>query len=159
LAIEWKSTTIQYGTKLVTLPTTPIHPKPGKSLSPELLLVGHGEDGLHNGLPTQASAGKLGVEAGPEPMTLQGAEYGYASFGAVNGFSGGGVFNATGDIVGVFTGTRGVKDPKTGAQGPAFLNLTRLLGMKGTPRLQGWLKDPDTPILNRGDLWYQVARR
>lgn len=144
LAIEWKRAREQHGAHVVDLPRIVTIPRPSHRLSKELVLIGHPE-----GQPTQAAVGYLVRQAGPNPHTLRGTEYSYATFAATPGFSGGGVFNDRGEIVGVLRGPRRY-DPNTGVGGMAFLDLGRSAQlirlakygfMRPCERIWSWLAD------------------
>lgn len=125
LAIEWTNTTKGWGEHIVTLPRNVDIPKPGTSMSAELLVVGHPWGANFMGQATQASVGTLVAQMAPHPETQAGTEYGYASFTALSGFSGGGVFNDKGQLVGVLHGARYVKSKPNQPTGPCFLDLGR----------------------------------
>ncbi|MGD2064366.1 MAG: trypsin-like peptidase domain-containing protein [Nitrospirota bacterium] len=127
VAIEWKNAVELEDTDVsaVKLPRIPEIPQPSRTFTSELLLVGHPHDSQAQGEPTQASAGKLTRQRGPHPETLTGDAYGYATFGATFGFSGGGVFNSRGQIIGVLKGSR-LPHARTGVGGMAFLDLGRV---------------------------------
>lgn len=114
------------GQSVVRFPRPVFIPRPSTSLSRELLMVGHPYDTKNQGEPTQASAGRLYGQEAPS-LEDAGDHYGYAAFGAKHGFSGGGVFNADGKIVGVLIGGKATPNTKTGQVGTAFLQLGKVL--------------------------------
>jgi len=123
--IKWNSAS---ASNQVKLPRIPIMPKPGFFFSNELLLIGHPDDSSKQGEPTQACAFKLVQAKGPNPQNVTDANnpdtYGYGEFGfaAGDGFSGGGVFNELGELIGLLKGN-GVGVPGMNANNFAFLNL------------------------------------
>jgi hypothetical protein len=156
LSIEWKNAVPASVADLyvVKLPRVPEIPQPSRTLTSELLLVGHPQGSSQQGEPTQASAGRLTRQQGPHPNTLTGDAYGYASFGASVGFSGGGVFNTKGKIVGVLKGVRAYHTP-TGIGGMAFVDLGRVADLTHPSkdpkrgRISRWLQG--LPIRKPGD--------
>jgi hypothetical protein len=159
LAIEWKNASTKELAKIVTLPLIPIPPNPGFRMSKELLLVGHPYDTNNQGEPTQATVASLKLQRGPNPYSMDGNGYGYADFSARSGFSGGGVFNDQGEIVGILSGKRNTPDPRVGAKGVAFVDLGCLADDiersdhgfgPGSRRIRNWLAGgspwlPDDP--------------
>lgn len=162
LVIEWKHTLNLYGHDAVLgLPRPPVFPKPSTQLSPELLAIGHYMyDGKNYRCePAQATAGKLLLQYGPYHMTMKGSEYNYASFAPeLTGFSGGGVFNDKGHLVGVYSGAMSSAD----AQRMNLLGSTSFLDLgqsaKKFPgsRLANWVNNPSAPpgqkLLREGDV-------
>ncbi len=120
LGIEWKN--MESGAtssiRLVTLPRLPVRPTASKSFSKEVLLIGNPWFTKEKSEPAQASAGILREEQGPNSLTGHGDEYGYANLAALSGFSGGGVYNEAGKIIGVLKGSKP-------GHGMCFLNLGR----------------------------------
>jgi hypothetical protein len=123
LLIKWND--INAG--VVTLPRIPVMPNPGQEFSSEMLLIGHPQDSQDQGEPTQACAFRLLRERGPNPTTGDGVSYGYGEFNFTKGegFSGGGVFNDKGQLVGLLKGSPGdtLRDKGILANHFAFLNL------------------------------------
>lgn len=122
LRIEWKphliSTHPDYpGIELVKLPRKVRIPKPSRKFSNELLVIGYPWHTAGQGEPAQGIVGKKLMEKGPHILG-GGDDYGYVEWiGAkVGGWSGGGVFNESGEIIGVLKG----QNPKGEI---AFLNL------------------------------------
>ncbi len=145
LLIKWNSPSP------VKLPRIPVFPKMAFVPKPpdELLLVGHPDDATtKQGEPTQACAFKLVESIGPNPSNignkLTDDVYGFGEFNFTRGegFSGGGVFNQQGELVGLLKGN-GVGVPKMTANNFAFLNLGACSGkMMNDPkrgRLFQWL--------------------
>jgi len=163
LEIDWKSRDLIAGTntQVVTLPRIPMIPRPGRRLSTQLVLIGHPWDTSSEGEPTQATVGNLNRQWGPNPYTEKGQEYGYASFCAFRGFSGGGIFNDAGELVGILSGEPKNYSPLFAA-GKAFLELGSLASKKRTwkhgkeeftkpvsDRIRSWFSD--APPLNNQD--------
>lgn len=125
----------------VKLPRIPDFPKPGFVFSDEMLLVGHPDDPKTiQGQETQACAFKLVKTRGPNPSNvgdpITDDVYGYGEFGFTrgDGFSGGGVFNDKGEIVGLLKGN-GVGVPGMNPNNFCFLNLGLAAGkMQNDPR-------------------------
>lgn len=114
---------------VVKLPRVPVFPKMGTNLTNELLLIGHPDEfSTNQGEPTQACAFKLFKESGPNPQTGKGDVYGYGEFNFTRGagFSGGGVFNEQGELVGILSGTAGNTIPGLTSKHFAFLKLNRI---------------------------------
>ena len=159
LAIEWKSATeSDGGVKIVKLPRIPTLPKPGITMSTELLMIGHplSTDSKNpQGEPTQVSPGTLTKQGGPNPLNLLGNAYTYATFFPRTGFSGGGVFNDKGELVGVFKGSRQIKDEKSGAYGPCFLDLGRAKDNAATRTIAGQTRT--RPTCERLRRWFADA--
>jgi hypothetical protein len=158
LFVGWDAamvTTDGAGNKALSLPRPPILPPPGRTLTSELLLVGHPWHDPYDSGPTQATTGGRVVEDGPNPASGQGNEYGYASFQQEGGFSGGGVFNENGELVGVLKGTSANNQPT----GVGFVNLGR--GVDAFPKdhdlLRSWLTNPGAPLIQPGD-YYVLAK-
>ena len=120
LRIEWTTiTTRASGLRTVSLPRRPDFPVPSNKVkqNDEVVVVGHPwTDGVSMGEVTQASAGIVTKADGPFPGTTSGIEFTYSTIIGRTGFSGAGVFNKDGHIVGVYKGS----DPGLGV---AFLNL------------------------------------
>jgi len=148
LAIEWKNTVEYEGKLAVRLPRIPVIPQPSRIFTAELLSVGHPWDEQRQGEPTQASPGILRRQEGPNPETLSGNSCAYAGFNVTYGFSGGGVFNSHGQIVGIMLGARLIYDSRTGAGGTAFLRLSSV-AEQGL-RINRWFQ-PGLPIRMRED--------
>jgi hypothetical protein len=143
-----------YGTKVATFPRAVDPPRPGTTISQELIMIGHPD-----GSPTLGMTGKLLKQMGPHPDSGQGQDYGYVSFQDlknVGGFSGSGVFNNAGDIVGVFKGTAGPNVPTDLIGKPAFLDLGQAAKAKGTDRLKQWFQGQSS-LIRQGDIL--VGRR
>lgn len=138
----------------VKLPRLPDFARPGFVFSNEMLMIGH-PDNLTTvqGEETQACAFKLVKTNGPNPQNIGDPitddVYGYGEFGFTrgDGFSGGGIFNDQGEVVGLLKGSG------TGVTGMnpnnfCFLNLGLAAGkMQNDPRrgrLRLWFdgKDP-----------------
>ena len=110
LRIEWKSHLISthpdfQGVKLVKLPRKVSIPKPSRKFSNELLVIGYPWHTAWQGEPAQGIVGTKIREKGPHILG-GGDDYGYVRWlGAkVGGWSGGGVFNEAGEIIGVLKG-------------------------------------------------------
>jgi trypsin-like peptidase len=106
--------------------------------SGEVILISHPKE-----QPTQASVGKVTNKTGPHPESGTGTDYGYATFFATDGSSGGGVFNEDGQIVGVLKGR--------GPSGNAFLNLGQVAARSPKSRIAAWIKTPGVPPVFSGD--------
>jgi hypothetical protein len=106
LLIKWSSVS---ASNTVHLPRVPVFPKLSPSHSDEMILIGHPDDSSGQGEPSQACAFKLVKQRGPNPYNNQGDWFSYGDFGfsVATGFSGGGVFNDAGDLVGLMSGTPG----------------------------------------------------
>jgi len=152
LRIEWKSHLVStredaLGVRFVTLPRKVFIPEPSRRFTDELLLIGypHRSSGPIEGEPAQAVAGEKIEEKGPHPGG-GGEDYGYAQFMRMEaGWSGGGVFNEQGRIIGVLKG----KDLKDRT---AFLNLSQAAEKTIVPnnpdaggRLNSWLNAAHEP--------------
>jgi len=114
-AIEWtefKPSDAVAGLKIVEVPRQIHFPPPSGVPTKHTVLIAHPQ-----GEGTQASVGAHIKVFGPNPITQSGTDYGYATFEATTGSSGGGVFNESGEIIGVLKGTM------PGQPGVAFLNL------------------------------------
>jgi hypothetical protein len=109
----------------IQLPRKPSLPKPGFVFTNELLLVGHPDGSGGQGEPTQGCAFKLVKTGGPNPQTGQGDSfcYGEFTFSSGSGFSGGGVFNENGELVGLLKGSPGNTISGLKPNNFAFLNL------------------------------------
>jgi hypothetical protein len=122
LRIEWKPHLISThqdfpGAKLVKLPRKVRIPKPSRKFSNELLVIGYPWHTQGQGEPAQGIVGTKIREKGPHTLG-GGDDYGYVEWlgSKVGGWSGGGVFNEEGEIIGVLKG----QNP---AGEIAFLNL------------------------------------
>jgi hypothetical protein len=130
------------GMKTVKLPRRPDFPVPSGNVKQgdEVVAVGHPwTDAATMGEVSQGTAGVVSKVDGPKPGTTSGIEFTYSSMMGRTGFSGAGVFNKAGEIVGVYQG----RDPSLGV---AFVNLSlaaasfNVSSMKPTsPRLRQWL--------------------
>ncbi len=121
--IKWNSVS---SSNQVKLPRIPVMPKHGFVFSKELLMIGHHDDSKNQGEPTQACAFKLVKDKGPNPVnqtdpnTADTYGYGELGFSAVFGFSGGGVFNEQGELIGL------VKGDSVGVAGVPRINIVFL---------------------------------
>ena len=102
--IKWNSVS---AANTVQLPRTPVLPKPSFIFTDEMLLIGHPDDSKGQGEETQGCAFKVVKTNGPNPQNGQGDAFGYGDFGFSrgDGFSGGGVFNDKGELVGLLKGS------------------------------------------------------
>lgn len=108
----------------------------GRSLSDELLLIGHPWHTTYDCEPTQASAGaKIAERAKFQPEHATDF-YAYAWLSAKRGSSGGGVYNTSMELVGVLKGN----SPQS--SGTAFLNVGAVVDakIKGTDLLQSFMR-------------------
>jgi hypothetical protein len=135
------------GLKLVGVPRLPAPARPSRIMTSDVLLVAHPD-----GEPTQASAGTLTEQFGPNPVTGRGLDYAYSSFSLTAGSSGGGVFNTSGEIVGVLKGFL-LK------HGHGFLNLARVADNLPQSRIAQWLSqgDPRKPGDPKENVAFKVA--
>lgn len=151
LRIEWYKVKKTNGQETVSLPEVPDIPNLGrlsKGKGDEVLLVGHPWGANSVSEPKQASAGIVSVAGAPHPKESTGNTFSYASFAAGTGMSGGGVFNKSGEIIGLLQGVRYKAHEKTGASGNAFLNLATVANTTKTnqqgksayesPRIRQW---------------------
>ncbi|OKP95482.1 hypothetical protein [Paenibacillus sp. P46E] len=169
IVIEWKNTLNLYGQDMVIdLPRPPVIPKPSPQLSAELISLGHYMYDVTTPKcePTQATVGKLLKEHGPYYFTLKGTEYNYASFAPeLSGFSGGGIFNKYGDIVGVYSGRLSDVNAKMlSLEGStSFLDLGQCAKKLPESRLADWFNNPSKPpsqtLLRKGDSNQSAAFR
>ncbi len=152
LAVKWLNTTTSHGYNVVKLPRPVQIPLPSTQLSREVLLVGHPWNGKQQGQATHASAGAVTAMFARD-FQGKGNEYSYATISSTYGFSGGGVFNTDGGIVGVLKGVPSQADPKMRSWGSAFLDLGASIRYldRNYPsrvfRLRNWVKDRGAPFL------------
>jgi hypothetical protein len=150
LAIEWTELAADPGGNFVEVPRFPVS-KPGSRIfSREVVLIGHPIEVVGHPPPqvmsdvetAQASAGIVTNQLGPNPQTNQGSSYSYAGFAGEFGMSGGGVFNASGNIIGVLKGF----NPGLGV---CFLNLGEAANALPQSRLAQWLDQGN--VFKQGD--------
>lgn len=120
--IKWNTVS---SANTVSLPRKPDFPKAAFVFTDEMLLIGHPDDSSNQGEPTQGCAFKVINTKGPNPQTGKGDEFGYGEFNFSNGsgFSGGGVFNDRGELVGLLKGSPGNTISGLKPNNFAFLNL------------------------------------
>jgi Trypsin-like peptidase domain len=130
------------GLRIVSLPRRPDFPSPSSKVAKndEVVVVGHPwTDAAVMGGVTQASVGLVTKPDGPFPGTKSGIEFTYSTMMGRTGFSGAGVFNRSGEIVGVYQGsdpTLGVSFVNLGMTAQAF----NVMGMRPVSnRLRQWL--------------------
>ncbi|MEW5979675.1 MAG: trypsin-like peptidase domain-containing protein [Acidobacteriota bacterium] len=141
-AIEWtefKPSDAVAGLKIVEVPRLVHFPPPSGTPTKHAVLVSHPQNE-----GTQASVGLHIKIFGPNPQTQTGTDYGYATVEATTGSSGGGIFNESGQMIGVLKGTM------PGQPGVAFLNLdeAQRKTLQSAPHL------PENPHLRR---WFEVG--
>jgi|GEM_PF-6479724 len=139
-AIEWtefKPSDAVAGLKIVEVPRQIAFPPPSGRPTKHAVLIGH-----PIGEGTQASVGEHIKIFGPNPQTQAGTDYGYATFETTTGSSGGGVFNESGEIIGVLKGTM------PNQPGVAFLNLDQ------AQRKKNRTSNPENPHLHH---WFDVG--
>jgi len=150
LSIEWTALKPDPKANIVEMPRYPVAAPPSRTFTHEVLVVGHpivlvghsGTQTMADVEPTEASAGPLFQQFGPNCITNRGQDYGYAGFVSQFGMSGGGVFNKAGQIIGVLKGR------KTGS-GECFLNLAQASDALPTSRLGIWVNTAG--LLKPGD--------
>jgi len=150
LSIEWTALVPDPKADLVEMPRHPVAAPASRAFTREVLAIGHPivtighppPQTMADVEPTQATAGMLLQQFGPNFNTGRGTDYGYASFSTQFGMSGGGVFNDAGRIIGV---TKGVAPGK----GNCFLNLARAADALPTSRLANWVNQGG--VLKPGD--------
>jgi hypothetical protein len=139
MAITWTDFTLESttGTKIVQIPRYPVASQVSSSFSKEVILVSHPSEEV-----TQVSAGTLLQQFGPDPMSSppSGLNYGYATFVGEFGSSGGGVFNQSGQLIGVLKGVSATD------QGRAFLNLGQVVNALPASRIAGWMNQGLPPV-------------
>jgi hypothetical protein len=145
LAIQWTELAPDPQANIVELPRSPVARAASTRFSHEVLCVGHpiliaggggGAQTMSDVEPTQASAGILSQQFGPNLNTGQGNAYGYANMLTAFGMSGGGVFNDTGEIIGVLTGI-------VPGKGNVFLNLGEASNQARNSRLFNYVTQGD----------------
>lgn len=148
LLMEWTDLVPGPATYNVRVPRDPIAKAPSRTLTRELLVVGHPIPPpltMGNAEPTQASAGILLKQEAPNFMTGWGSHYSYAGFSTASGMSGAGVFNDAGHIVGVFKGIKA-------GEGASFLNLGSAAdALRSDSALRQWVREgsllrPNDPV-------------
>jgi hypothetical protein len=150
LSIRWTTLKPDPKADIVEMPRYPVAAAPSRNFSSEVLVVGHPivvvghppPQNMADAEPTEASAGQLHQQFGPNSETNKGQDYGYAGFVSQFGMSGGGVFNEEGHIIGVLKGRKAGK-------GECFLNLARAADALPTSRLGIWVNQGG--LLKPGD--------
>ena len=140
LAIHWTELTADPGGNFVAVPRASVLSRsPSRTYSKEVVVVGHPVEVFGHSPPqtmsdvetAQATVGILTKQFGPNFETNKGLSYSYATYSGEFGMSGGGVFNTSGNIIGVLKGWRA-------GLGGCFLNLGEAATGLPTSRLSNW---------------------
>ena len=137
LDIQWTDLAPDPGADIVEVPRFPIARGPSTRISHEVLGVGHpiwAPQTMADVEPTQATTGVVFNAFGPNINTGQGDSYVYTGMNTAFGMSGGGVFNDSGEIIGVIVG-------RVPGKGDVFLNLGRAADNARNTRLRDWVRE------------------
>jgi len=147
--LEWKDVVVRSsGVRIVALPRPPVIPRPGLLNGKQIAAVGHPWDTSIQAEPTQVMASAVRYANGPHHLAASGAGFTYYEGEWRGGWSGGGVFNTRGEVIGVALGGRG---PESGpGRKPYFGTACANLGAAASAMKRGQVRfEPSYPRIRQ----------